>query len=189
MTNPYEAPVTDGFHAARQLPVRRARLLVLGASITLLPFLWIAYSIDAGNPTWWKPFPMFAVVVAFLLKSKVAAFVFSAFVVLPAFALSNGPLLNGKANLSRWSLIFVFLHGLNGLYLLASFSDGVDHIGRANMVAICGVTFCLFAGFVILGALCIKLPRFGLSLAAQWLAWVWLILYSFPVLGPLFTLI
>ena len=189
MTTPYEAPVADGSPLESRLPVHRARWFVLAAGISLLPFLWLAVSIDKGNPTWWKPFPMIPSIFTFWLNSKIAAFLFASLVVVPSFALFNWPLVNGNARIPKRSAIFVFLHILNGLYLLALFSEGVKHLGIAHTVTVCSVTFVLFVGMVILGVQCMRRPSFPLALACQWLAWFWLVHYSFPVLGPLFTLV
>ena len=189
MTNPYEAPVADGSRLERQLPVHRARWFVIAAGISLLPFLWLAVSFDKGNPTWWRPFPMIPLIFTFWLNSKIATFLFGSLVLVPSFALFNWPLLNGNARFTKRSAIFVFLHALNGLYLLALFSEGVEHLGRTHTVTVCSVTLVLFVGTVILAVQWMRRPSVSLALACQWLAWFWLVHYSFPVLGPLFTLV
>lgn len=189
MTNPYETPAESGSADETRVSIHRARLSVAVGCVLLLPFLWMSVSVEMGNPTWWKPFPMIAVIVTLLLKSELAALFFGSMVVLPAFVLFNTPLLNGKATVSKWSAIFVFLHGVNGLYLLASFSTGVNHLGFAQTVSTCCVTLVLFLGFVILGLWSFRRPNLFLAITSQWLAWVWFVGYSFPLLGPIYNLV
>lgn len=189
MTNPDEAPVPDGSPLESRSTVRRAPWFVLAAGSSLLPSLWLAMSIDDGNPTWWKPFPLIPLFFTFALDSKIAAFLFGSFIVVPSFALFNWPLVKGNARIPKRYAIFVFLYILNGFYLLALFSEGVKHLGSAHTVTVCSITFFLFVGMVILGVLCVRRPSFPLALACQWLAWFWFVHYSFPVLRPLFVLV
>jgi hypothetical protein len=171
-------------------PPARAKWTVVVAGVSLLPFLWIAVSVTAGNPTWWKPFPVIFCVATFLLGSQIGVLVMGSVVVLGLFAIFSWPLMNGSPRSPWWSLVtFAFLHGLNGLYLLAHYSDGVRTQGAAHTNAVCIITVTIFVTLVLLAVRCAWRPNFLLAVTFHWLAWFWLALYLFPLLGPFMTLV
>lgn len=171
-------------------PPARARWAVVVAGLSLLPFLWIAVSVTTSHPTWWKPFPLIFCISTVLLGSQFGVFVIASAVVVGSFGLYTWPLIKGQPHIPWWSLAtFAFLGSLNGLHLLANYSDGVQTQGAAHTNLICIITGSLFLALVLLAIRGAWRPNFVLAVLFHWLAWFWLILYLFPLLGPFMTLV
>lgn len=171
-------------------PRARARWAVVVAGLSLIPFLWIAVSLTTGHPTWWKPFPLIFCILTVLLGSQISVFVIASVVVAGSFGLYTRPLIKGQPRIPWWSVMtFAFLHILNGLHLLANYSNGVKTQGAAHTNLVCIITVSLFLALVFLAVLCAWRPNFVLAIMFHWVAWFWLVLYLFPLLGPFMTLI
>lgn len=178
------------FLAKAHWPPERARWAVAAAGLSLLPFLWIATSVTTGNPTWWKPFPLtICIATVFFLNSQIGVFLVASVVVFGSFGLYTWPLMKGQPRIPWWSLVtFAFLHGLNCLHLLANYSRGVRTQGATHTNLVCIITGLLFWALVLLAVRNAWRPNFVSAVTFHWIAWFWLVLYLFPLLGPFMTL-
>ena len=132
---------------------------------------------------------MLPLIVAYVTKSTVLAFLIGSSIMLPMFAIMNWPLLHGRTSISIWSLSYFPLHIINGLYLMGGYRGSVKNLGQEHTNAVCSITALLFTALAVVGILGWRRSSIARTLAFHWIAWLWLILYLFPLLGPLFTLV
>lgn len=169
-------------------PPSSARIAVVVAGISLLPFVFLSTAaVQLGNPRWWSPVPLiFLIPVAI---NPVGGLILNGIVMLGSFTRFSWPLRDGRPRVPRASLGTIsVLQVLNWIYLARVWTEGM-RLDAAQTIAVCGINLVLSIAIISTALWCWKLPNFLLAIGFQWLAWFWLVMYSFPLLfdmvGPI----
>lgn len=172
-------------------PARACWALVI-AGISLVPVLWLASAfLDSDQQQWWAPkslsFLPPLMILDLILNSPEIEILLSSAAFLILFAVLSLPLASGRPRIPRRSVVFVFaVQALNLVYLVVALPNGIRvDAGYATTVSVISLGLC--CALVSMAVRCARCPRFLTALGFQWLAWFWLILYSFPVLFTVFT--
>jgi hypothetical protein len=173
MMNQSESPFSVDQLSSACWPPSSARIAVVVAGTSLLPFVWLSTAaIQLGDPHWWSPLPLAFVIPAWM--NSFVGVILNGGVVLGSFALFSWPLSDGRPRILRWSLGAVFvLQALNWIYLALVFSPGVM-VNAPHTIAVCGINAVLSIVIISTAIWCWKRPSFLLAVGFQWLAWFWL---------------
>lgn len=187
MTNPYESPssidagVKEIEISGASWTPHSARIAVIVAGISLLPFAWLSTAaLRLGDePQWWSPLPLAFFFPAYM--SPLFGFVVNGGVAYCLFARFSRPLMNGRPRIPLWSLAAIsVLQILHWIYLASYYADGIRLHGT-HMTAVCVINAVLSIAMISTALWCWKRPNFLLAVGFQWLAWFWLMMYAFPL--------
>lgn len=177
---------------AKSWPPARARSALVIAGILLVPVLWLASAfLDSDQRQWWAPTSLSflppLIILDLIFNSPSIEIFLSSAVFLVLFVILSLPLASGRPRIPRRSLVSVFaLQILNLVYLVAALPRGI-RVDSGYAITVSGISLGLCCVLVSLAIRCARRPSFRTALAFQWLAWFWLILYSFPVLFTILT--
>ena len=163
---------------------RSARIAVVVAGTSLLPFVWLAtVAVNLGDPEWWSPVPLLFLLPAWMSPSF--GFIVNEMVVIGSFMLFSWPLMDGRPRLLWWSAsAILLLQVLHWMYLASVRGEGM-RLDASHTQSVCMINVVLTCVLIGLALVCWKRPNFLLALGFQWLAWFWLAMYSFPLLFDL----
>lgn len=197
--NPYLPPTSEPVTPrevaeilGKSWPPARARWALVIAGISLVPVLCLASAfLDSDQTQWWAPTSLSflppLIILDLIFNSPTIEIFLSSAVFLILFVILSLPLASGRPRIPRRSLVFVFAFQiLNLVYLVAALPRGI-RVDSGYAITVSGISLGLCCVLVSLAIRCTRRPSFRTALAFQWLAWFWLILYSFPVLFTILT--